>query len=360
MLKALLLLTSQVLHFLMSLSLSITMSPEQSDFLIIPPEAISSISEPLEPHLLGSMQGELLGLLREKISQLEEERSRLEKSCIRGRQTELLLKQLYEEAESKVDERTNELLQTIDRLQSAVDQSCQVELKLREQEEYLKELFHGATDLIQIVSLSDDRIVYTNEAWKQSLEYSDLELSQISFIDIIHSGSHSIYTTYLCQIQTYSMNLIENIELNLKTKSGEVILVEGSIIYRMGAEQATTILCIFQNITDRQRAEANAQDTVLQAQELRELKSRFISMTSHEFRTPLAVISSSASILNDFGDRLDEDKKRHHLSCIQEYVRLTTQILDKILLLNQADVENFLATPHSVSVGSAYVDIDQK
>jgi K+-sensing histidine kinase KdpD len=62
-------------------------------------------------------------------------------------------------------------------------------------------------------------------------------------------------------------------------------------------------------------------------------------MTSHEFRTPLAVIASSASILNDFGDRLHEEKKRHHLNCIQTYVKLMTQLLDNILLLNQSKTE---------------------
>ncbi|MEY2912225.1 MAG: hypothetical protein RLZZ184_1534, partial [Cyanobacteriota bacterium] len=42
--------------------------------------------------------------------------------------------------------------------------------------------------------------------------------------------------------------------------------------------------------------------------ELNQLKSRFITMASHEFRTPLAIISSSSGILQNFSDRLSEKR----------------------------------------------------
>jgi signal transduction histidine kinase len=71
-------------------------------------------------------------------------------------------------------------------------------------------------------------------------------------------------------------------------------------------------------------------------QELIELKTRVISRTSHEFRTPLAIIASSAAILRDYYDRLDEEKRHHHLVCIEAYIQHITHLLDNILFLNQA------------------------
>ncbi|MBI1242122.1 hybrid sensor histidine kinase/response regulator [Umezakia ovalisporum] len=73
--------------------------------------------------------------------------------------------------------------------------------------------------------------------------------------------------------------------------------------------------------------------------ELSELKSRFISMASHEFRTPLAIISSSSGILQNFTDRLTEQRKQEHLQTIQNTVKHITQILDDVLMINRAEAK---------------------
>jgi two-component system, sensor histidine kinase and response regulator len=78
-------------------------------------------------------------------------------------------------------------------------------------------------------------------------------------------------------------------------------------------------------------------------QELIALKTRVISRTSHEFRTPLAIIASSAAILRDYYDRLDDEKRHHHLVCIEAYIQHITHLLDNILFLNQASTEQL---PH--------------
>ncbi len=101
--------------------------------------------------------------------------------------------------------------------------------------------------------------------------------------------------------------------------------------------KAYRILGVFTDITERKRAELEICKALEREKELGELKSRFVSMTSHEFRTPLAVISSSAGILKDFGHKIDDERKKKHLDCIQTYVKHTTQLLDDILLINKAE-----------------------
>ena len=73
--------------------------------------------------------------------------------------------------------------------------------------------------------------------------------------------------------------------------------------------------------------------------EVNQLKSRFITMASHEFRTPLAIISSSSGILQNFSDRLSEKRKQEHLETIQNTIRHIIQILDDVLMINQAEAE---------------------
>jgi signal transduction histidine kinase len=71
--------------------------------------------------------------------------------------------------------------------------------------------------------------------------------------------------------------------------------------------------------------------------ELGELKSRFVTMTSHEFRTPLSVILSSAEMLEAYGTRWPEEKSRGHHRRIQAAVKRMTTMLDGILLIGRAE-----------------------
>ena len=71
--------------------------------------------------------------------------------------------------------------------------------------------------------------------------------------------------------------------------------------------------------------------------ELAELKSRFVSMTSHEFRTPLSVVLSSAELLQAYGERWPEEKKQTHLVRVQDAAKYMKQMLDDVLLIGRAE-----------------------
>jgi PAS domain S-box-containing protein len=110
------------------------------------------------------------------------------------------------------------------------------------------------------------------------------------------------------------------------------------------------LICVCRDITERKRAEQEVCKALKREQELNELKSRFISITSHEFRTPLAVISSSAGILKEFGHKLDQAKIKKHLECIINYVQHTTELLDDILLINKAEAGNLSFDPTALDL----------
>jgi len=61
-------------------------------------------------------------------------------------------------------------------------------------------------------------------------------------------------------------------------------------------------------------------------QELSQLKSAIITTISHEYRTPMSVISSSAGMLKDYSDRLTEDLSNKHIGRIQQSINRMTLI----------------------------------
>ena len=97
------------------------------------------------------------------------------------------------------------------------------------------------------------------------------------------------------------------------------------------------LICVCRDITERKQAEADIHKALEAERELNDLKTRFVSTTSHEFRTPLGVIASSAGIIQDYGDRLDDSKKQKHFKRIQDSVIHMTQLLEDVLTLSRVE-----------------------
>jgi len=71
--------------------------------------------------------------------------------------------------------------------------------------------------------------------------------------------------------------------------------------------------------------------------ELSEIKSRFVSMASHEFRTPLSTVLSSASLLSKYTSAEDQDKRTRHIEKIKGAVKHLNDILEDFLSLGKLD-----------------------
>lgn len=71
--------------------------------------------------------------------------------------------------------------------------------------------------------------------------------------------------------------------------------------------------------------------------ELSEIKSRFVSMASHEFRTPLSTVLSSASLLAKYTGADDQEKRDKHINRIKESVKHLNDVLEDFLSLGKLD-----------------------
>jgi PAS domain S-box-containing protein len=71
--------------------------------------------------------------------------------------------------------------------------------------------------------------------------------------------------------------------------------------------------------------------------ELGDLKSRFVSMASHEFRTPLSTINSSAALLSRYTKEDEQDKRTKHIQRIQEQVKHMNNMLEDLLSLGKLE-----------------------
>jgi len=102
-------------------------------------------------------------------------------------------------------------------------------------------------------------------------------------------------------------------------------------------ELRRTVAALKEAIVERKSAEAEVRIALEKEKELSELKSRFVSMTSHEFRTPLSTILSSTELLEIYSHKLSEPKKVGHLHRIQGAVRRMTDLLNDVLIIGKAE-----------------------
>ncbi|HHP7243599.1 MAG TPA: HAMP domain-containing sensor histidine kinase [Elainellaceae cyanobacterium] len=71
--------------------------------------------------------------------------------------------------------------------------------------------------------------------------------------------------------------------------------------------------------------------------ELNELKSRFVSMVSHEFRTPLTVLRTSIELLEHYDHMTTEEKRREYFQRIRVAIANMTQLLEDVLVVGRAE-----------------------
>lgn len=77
--------------------------------------------------------------------------------------------------------------------------------------------------------------------------------------------------------------------------------------------------------------------------ELGDLKTRFVSMASHEFRTPLSTILSSASLLAKYTETQEQEKRSKHIDRIKSSVNNLTNILNDFLSIGRIEDGQILA-----------------
>jgi PAS domain S-box-containing protein len=97
------------------------------------------------------------------------------------------------------------------------------------------------------------------------------------------------------------------------------------------------ILVVEKNVTERRNMERKLESNLFKEKELNEMKSRFVSMASHEFRTPLTTINSSAGLILRHNEKNNQEKIEKHVVRIKKSVRNLTSILNDFLSLEKLE-----------------------
>ncbi len=252
-------------------------------------------------------------------------------------QTACQLQVLANELEQRVNERTAMLAKTIKHLQTEIKRRKALSNLLLKSQTQLQDIFDSANDMIQSVSLIDGSFEFVNRSWLETLGYTAQDLEQLTIFDILHPDCQEHCMTLMKQLKMGQLQSLNKVEISFVAKNGRIIDVEGNINCCVVDGQAVYTRGLFRDISERKKVETEIIKMLEHERELNEMKSRFISNTSHEFRTPLTVISSNTELLKQFGGKLDEVDKQNCLNTILAYVDHMTELIDEVLIISRAE-----------------------
>lgn len=109
-------------------------------------------------------------------------------------------------------------------------------------------------------------------------------------------------------------------------------------------------LILQEAIDELEKTKKNLKEALEKERELNELKSRFVSMASHEFRTPLATILSSVSLVAKYGELDEKEKQNKHINRIKSSINDLTDILNDFLSVSKLEEGRVECTPERFNI----------
>jgi PAS domain S-box-containing protein len=255
-----------------------------------------------------------------------------------GRATGVMAVQDYHDPKALTPEHQRILTYVAGQTAIAIERK-RAEAALRSSQEALqatqkrfRSAFASSPALMSLARLRDGAIYEVNEAFLSVTGYQREEVIGRSTIDLgiwVNTAERDSLFNEVRQ-QGY----VRGREVTIRVRDGRLrtILLAAELVEIDGEP---SILAASLDVTERKEVEQQLRRALAKERELGELKSNFVSLVSHEFRTPLEVILSSAEILERYHERLAPDQRVRQLGAIQKSVRRMAEMMNEILLLGR-------------------------
>ncbi len=141
-------------------------------------------------------------------------------------------------------------------------------------------------------------------------------------------------------------------EFRMRAKDGtwKWIHDAGLVVQRDAAGNPLRMVGTHTDITLAKLAAEELADTLERQRQIAAMKTRFISVTSHEFRTPMAAAMTAADLLINHAERITQAKRHELHDRIRISMRRMAEMLDEILTLNRIEEGRIRATPQTIDL----------
>jgi two-component system, sporulation sensor kinase A len=191
---------------------------------------------------------------------------------------------------------------------------------LHQSQQQYHDLVESTHDLIQSVA-PDGRFLFVNQAWLQTLGYTQAQLPSLRIADIVHPRSLSHWNGVRARVLAEETG--QYLQATLVARDGRSILVEGTLIGRHDDGNLVALHGFFRDITERVRL----QEQLIERERLAAL-GRITGAIAHELGTPLNSVLGYTQLLANAG--ISEEARRR-LKIIESQVQRMTEIIKHYL-----------------------------
>lgn len=279
--------------------------------------------------------------------------------------SETALKELNNDLEAIVEERTANLEETLAQLEESKSQ-------LQKVNSFQKALLDKVGAMI--ISIDTNGIIQTfNPEAERELGYKATELIGIH-TPLIYTDNNLLKERLRKISPNWKMNTILGNEVFQSKKNHAILIEEDEWIFvrkdgtkfpskvnitAMRDEEGVIIgyVAVAFDISRIKKFEEDLQNALEKEKELSELKSRFVSMASHEFRTPLSTILSSSYLIEKYSSTSDQFKREKHLHRIVSSVNMLSDILNDFLSVGKIEEGKMQVRPTLINIKELIIAI---
>jgi len=246
-----------------------------------------------------------------------------------------------------VQERTQNLEKVNLELEAKIKQEKTTEMKLKNQLSFLKTLLDSLPNPVFIKNRKQV-LLDCNSAFERFFDMRKNQIIGLPLLQFPNSQNSDEFNNFEKNLlKSASSDSIE-FQVNINNQIKEILINELTFFRSDGTIGG--LVGIITDITKQKNLEREIRNAFQQEKELSEMKSRFISTASHEFRTPLTSILASADLLEMFGRNWPDEKYFEHTTKIQSAVQVMTELLDDVLIVSRAETGKLLYVPDNINL----------
>lgn len=259
------------------------------------------------------------------------------------KENERAIKDYAEKLEQRVAERTS-LLQSEIELKELAERALLESQKLYEA---IAVNFPNGTIAVLDTELN---IVFIEGSELKKLGFGTRNMVGQNYISLLPDEVKEVVDVHIASVFKGSDEIFEFSNQNQKYRARCVPLYNAD-------NKIDQVLLVENNITKEKNAEDEIYNALNKEKQLNELKTKFVSMASHEFRTPLSSILTSAGLIEKYPSELHQENRLKHVKKIKKNVHNLNLILNDFLSLEKIEGGFVKNNPENIDIADFLEEI---